>query len=148
MTLDLATLLDERDIGRALTRFARAMDDRDWDAARAILTRDATAELGTGPLTGPDAIIGLIRHYLDGCGPTQHLLGNVLIDVAGDTAESRAYVSDMHLGAGDRKAISFVTLGEYHDRWRRIDGQWRLVHRTKTSRGHKGDFAVFGLDKR
>ena len=147
MTLDLGTLLDEREIGRALTRFARAMDDRDWDAARAILTPNATAELGTGPLAGPDAIIGLIRHYLDGCGPTQHLLGNVLIEVSGDTAESRAYVSDMHLGAGDRKDLSFVTLGEYQDRWQRVDGHWRLAHRTKLNRGHKGDFAVFGLDR-
>lgn len=146
MTLDLATLLDEREIGRALTRFARAMDDRDWETARTILTNDATGELGTGPLAGPEAVIALIRQYLDGCGPTQHLLGNVLIEVTGDTAESRAYVSDMHLGAGDRRDLSFVTLGDYHDRWRRVDGQWRLAHRTKLNRGHKGDFAVFGLD--
>lgn len=148
MTLDLASLLDEREIGRALIGFARAMDERDWDGLRAILTPDATAELGTGPVTGPDAIIGLIRHYLDGCGPTQHLLGNIWIDVTGDTAESRAYVSDMHLGAGERQGLSFVTLGAYHDHWQRSDGSWRLAHRTKINRGHKGDFAVFGLDRR
>lgn len=147
MTLDLATLLDEREIGRTLTCFARAMDDRDWERVRSILTPDATAELGTGPLMGPDAIIALMRQYLDGCGPTQHLLGNVLINVSGDLAESRAYVSDMHLGAGDRQALSFVTLGDYHDRWQRMHGAWRLAHRTKINRGHKGDFGVFGLDR-
>lgn len=147
MTDDLSRLLDERDISRALSLFARAMDARDWDAARAILSPDATGELGTGSLGTPDAVIGCIRHYLDGCGPTQHLLGNLLIDVKDDEAESRCYVSDMHLGAGDKRTLSFVTLGDYHDRWRRIDGQWRITHRTKISQGYLGSFKVFGLDE-
>ncbi len=89
MSDPLSLLMDEREINRALTRFARAMDERDWEAAKAILSEDATGELGTGPLNGPDAIIACIRHYLDGCGPTQHLLGNLLIEISGDTAESR-----------------------------------------------------------
>lgn len=147
MTDALALLLDEREIGRALARFARAMDSREWESARAILSEDATGELGTGPLVGPDAILGCIRHYLDGCGPTQHLLGNLIIDVDGDHADSRCYVSDMHLGAGDRRALSFVTLGDYHDHWQRIDGQWRLTHRQKFNHGYVGSFDVFGLDQ-
>lgn len=147
MTADLALWRDERDISRALTSFARAMDARDWAAARAILSGDACGELGTGPLTGPEAILGCIRHYLDGCGPTQHLLGNLLIDLDGDQAESRCYVSDMHLGAGDRAQHSFVTLGDYHDQWRRIDGVWRMTFRRKFNRGHIGSFDVFGLDR-
>jgi hypothetical protein len=146
MTNPIALLMDERAIGRALSNFARAMDARDWAAAKAILSDVATAELGTGPLKDPDAIIACIRHYLDDCGPTQHLLGNLLIDIDGDVAESRCYVSDMHLGAGDKRALSFVTLGDYHDRWQRIDGQWRLTHRTKQNNGHLGSFEVFGLD--
>jgi hypothetical protein len=147
MSAALSLLLDEREIGRALTRFARAMDARDWDAAKAILSENATGELGTGSLSGPDAIIGCIRHYLDGCGPTQHLLGNLLIEITGDTAESRCYVSDMHLGAGDRRALSFVTLGDYHDSWQRIEGAWRLTHRSKINNAHLGSFEVFGLDR-
>lgn len=147
MTDPIVTLLDERDIGRALSRFARAMDDRDWDAAKAILSPDATGDLGTGPLDSPDAIICCIRHYLDGCGPTQHLLGNLVIDIDGDHAQSRCYVSDTHLGAGDRHTLRFVTLGDYHDRWQRIDGQWRMTHRTKRNNGHLGSFEVFGLDR-
>jgi hypothetical protein len=147
MSDHLSLLMDEREINRALTRFARAMDERDWPAAKAILSEDATGELGTGPLNGPDAIIACIRHYLDGCGPTQHLLGNLLIEITGDTAESRCYVSDMHLGAGDLSALSFVTLGDYHDRWRRIDGAWRLTHRHKINNAHLGSFEVFGLNR-
>ncbi len=142
---DLATLLAERDIGRALIRFARAMDARDWDAVRAIMAPDATGELGTGPLASPEAVIGCIRHYLDGCGPTQHLLGNLLVEVDGEHASSQCYVSDMHLGVGDKAHITFSTLGDYHDQWRRIDGVWRMTHRTKRNRAHIGSFEVFGL---
>jgi hypothetical protein len=40
----------------------------------------------------------LLRSYLDKCGHTQHLIGNVLIEIGGDTATSRAYVADTHLG--------------------------------------------------
>lgn len=142
MTLD--TLLAEREIARALTRIARAMDARDWAGLVAELTEDATADLGTGPLSGPAAIIALIRSYLDACGPTQHLLGNLLVEVDGDRASSRCYVNDMHLGPAGREDVTFATLGDYHDQWRREDGAWKLAHRTKLNRAHIGSFAVFG----
>lgn len=141
MTLDL--LLAEREIARALTRIARAMDARDWPGLLAELTEDATGELGTGPLASPAAIVALIRRYLDPCGQTQHLLGNLLVEVDGDQATSRCYVSDTHLGAAGKEHITFVTLGDYHDQWRRVDGAWKLCHRTKLNRGHVGSFDVF-----
>ncbi len=142
MSLDL--LLAERQIARALTRIARAMDARDWDALLAELTEDATGELGTGPLASPAEIVALIRRYLDHCGPTQHLLGNLLIEVDGDTATSQCYVSDMHLGPAGKEHVTFATLGDYHDRWRRVEGAWKLSHRTKLNRAHVGSFEVFG----
>lgn len=141
--MTLETLLAERGIARELTRFARAMDERDWDSLLAILADDATGELGEGPLNSPAAIVGTIRRYLDACGPTQHLLGNLLVEVEDDRAHSRCYVSDMHLGMGAMAGETFATLGDYHDTWRRIDGHWRLAHRTKHNRGHVGSLAVF-----
>src|SRR5512139_463195 len=94
--MTLETLLAEREIYRALVRFARAMDQRDWGALDALVYPDATADLGVGPVQGRDALVGVMRSFLDDCGPTQHLLGNVLIEIDGDTAASSCYVSDMH----------------------------------------------------
>lgn len=142
--MTLEQLLAEREIYRAVVRFARAMDERDWDALRGLTTTDVTADMGTGPLMGVEAIIQVIRSYLDDCGPTQHLLGNVLIDVDGDTARSRCYVSDMHLGQGSAEGKTFSTLGDYHDQWRREGGLWRMCHRTKLNRAHIGSFEVLG----
>ena len=142
----LDTLLDEREIHRSLVTIARAMDERDWSALRAVLLPEATADLGTGPLAGRDAIVDLIRSFLDACGPTQHLLGNVLIEVHGEEATSRTYVSDVHKGRGQKSSLTFSTLGDYHDRWRREQGAWRLSHRTKLNRATLGDISIFAQD--
>lgn len=137
---------DEREIYRSIVRFARAMDERDWSAIDDIATVDATAHMGSGELEGRAAIVALMRSFLDECGPTQHLIGNVLIDIDtdGETASSRAYVSDMHLGTGDRAQSSFRTLGDYHDKWAKIDGRWRMTHRTKINHASLGSFEVLG----
>jgi hypothetical protein len=141
--MNLQTLLAEREIQRALSQFAWAMDERNWECLATILTEDAKADMGAGPLDGRDAIISSIRRYLDVCGPTQHLLGNLLIEVDGDTARSRCYVSDMHLGAGPKAHLTFCTLGDYHDRWQKIDGRWRMVERRKYNHAHVGTLGVF-----
>lgn len=143
---EVARLRAERDIARQLHAFARGMDSRDWDAVRAIMVDDAVGEFGRGPEIGADRIVESIREFLDVCGPTQHLLANIVIDVDGETAVSRAYVSDMHLGTGRHAATTFSTLGEYTDRWVRIDGTWRMTRRDKASRAVLGSFDVFRPD--
>lgn len=142
----LDTLLAERAIHRGLITVARAMDDRDWGALGAMLLPDATADLGLGLISGRDAIVAFIRSFLDTCGPTQHLLGNVLIEVHGCDATSRTYVSDMHLGLDDKATLTFSTLGDYHDQWLCEEGAWRIRHRTKLNRATLGDIAIFGRD--
>lgn len=140
----LQDLYDERDVLRALNLFARAMDDRDWTAMAQILAEDARGELGTGPLVGSAAIIETIRGFLDSCGPTQHLLGNIIIDVAGDTAVSRSYVRDVHLNSTADPSTRFYTIGDYHDTWRRRDdGSWCLTQRVKANRAYVGPLEIF-----
>ncbi|KUI04026.1 nuclear transport factor 2 family protein [Mycobacterium sp. IS-3022] len=139
----LQRLLDERYIERALYNAARAMDEHDWTAVGEVFAEDATGDLGTGPLVGGAAIVALIRSYLDACGPTQHLLGNMIVDVVGDTAVSRAYVHDLHLSAD--RSERFYTMGDYHDRWERRAGRWRIIERIKVNRAHVGSLErVFG----
>lgn len=142
--MNMHELLAEREIYRALTRVARAMDMRDWSALDAIMLPDISGDLGTGPLIGRDEVVALMRSFLDDCGPTQHLLGNVLIDIRGDTAASQTYVSDMHVGVGNKSGETFSTLGDYQDRWKNVDGVWRMCHRVKLNRAHIGSYDVLG----
>ena len=143
---ELELLRAQRDVTRRLMTIARCMDARDWDTMRSTLLDDCVAEFGRGPEVGADRVIESIREFLDVCGPTQHLLGNITVDVEGDVAWSSAYVSDMHLGTGAREKVTFSTLGEYHDRWVRVGGEWFLAERRKDSRAVLGSFDVFGGD--
>ena len=142
--MDLNQLLAERQIYRTLVAIARAMDERNWQDIDALTTDSMSCDLGLGPQQGRDAFVHTIRSFLDDCGPSQHLLGNVLIEVDGETASSKAYVSDMHVGTGDKSQMSFRTLGDYHDQWRCVEGCWLLTHRTKLNSAHLGSFEVLG----
>lgn len=138
------SICDEHAVTRALTSFARAMDDRDWATLSAILDEDAEGEFGTGRLHGSVAIVEMIKGFLDSCGPTQHLLGNIVVDVTGDTAVSKAYVRDVHLDSTADPSTRLYTIGDYHDTWRRSeDGSWRLTERIKHNRGYVGTLDVF-----
>ena len=141
--MTIEDILAERCIYRNLVAFARAMDDRDWDAFAEFTSVDMTASLGHGEMEGRDTIVAFMRSFLDSCGATQHLLGNVIIDVDGDTAKSSAYVCDMHLGNGDKSDLTFHTLGRYDDEWKKVDDCWRMVRRVKDNRGIVGSLDVF-----
>nr|MDT0526082.1 nuclear transport factor 2 family protein [Streptomyces sp. DSM 41633] len=135
----LKVMRDERDIERALNLFARAMDDRDWAAMAEILADGIEGDFGTGRLVGAVAIIDMIRGFLDSCGPTQHLLGNIVIDVVDDTATSKTDLRDVHLNSAGDPSTRFYTLGDYHDTWRRdSDGRWRITERIKVNRAYVG----------
>ncbi|MCX2982338.1 nuclear transport factor 2 family protein [Halieaceae bacterium IMCC14734] len=142
--MDIDTLLAEHEITRQLIRFARAMDTRDWSALDTITVDNIEADLGAGELSGREAMVINMRSFLDACGPTQHLLGNIIVEVDGDTATSEAYVSDMHVGVGERAGESFSTLGDYHDHWRRLDGRWLMTQRRKLNRAVLGNIDVLG----
>ncbi|ABH00023.1 conserved hypothetical protein (plasmid) [Rhodococcus jostii RHA1] len=133
---------DEREIYRNIVRIARAMDDRDWSVIEDISIPEATGEFGNGELTSAAEIITMLRSFLDECGPTQHLIGNVLIEVDGDNATSRAYVADIHLGTGELEGEYFRTLADYHDSWLRTADGWKLTRRQKFHTGTLGNIGI------
>jgi SnoaL-like domain len=140
-------LLAERSIYRNLVAIARAMDERDWDAFADFTSEDMTASLGRGELEGRETIVVFIRSFLENCGPTQHLLGNVIIDVDGASAKSSADVCDMHIGSGENSDLTFHTLGRYNDEWIKVDGSWRMKRRVKDNRGTVGSLEIFSPQK-
>ena len=138
-------LLAVRAIEQNIIAIARAMDSHNWEAIHAITADDVVADMGTGRLEGPHAITDLMRHYLERCGTTQHLIGNIVVDVSGDTATSRAYVHDSHLPPDNSSEVYF-TLGDYQDSWEKRGGRWVMVERIKHNRANVGSLnKVFGL---
>lgn len=139
----LETLLDEARIHRLLTRYAEALDARDYDALDEVFAEDASAHYeGIGHFAGRDAIKGLMRRALEPCGPTQHLLGTVRIDVTGTHAQARCYLQAIHVGKGDYTGKLYTVWGEYRDRLELTAGGWRIAHRELAGIHAEGDIGL------
>ena len=144
--IDLQTLLDEREIVRKLGRFARILDQKEWTELTDVFAGDLSFEYGQGEKEGIGALEDQMRQFLDVCGPTQHLLGSIIVDVSGDEAVSRAYVQARHQRRNDPVGQIFDSTGEYVDRWqRRVEG-WRIVRRDAHWFLHAGDPGVLSAD--
>ncbi|WP_395337004.1 nuclear transport factor 2 family protein [Novosphingobium sp. BL-8H] len=143
---DMQVLLDERQITRGLGQFARILDRKSWADLPDVFARELTFNYGLGEEAGIDALERNMRRYLDRCGPTQHLIGSVIVDVDGDDATSRAYVQARHQRCDDPVGGIFDSTGEYVDRWQRGDHGWRIVRRDALWFLHAGDPAVIAME--
>lgn len=121
-----------------LHRLQAAIDQRDWDVVTNTFLPDAT---GYGAV-GVKSILAQMHAHLDGCGATQHLLGNEIVEFDGPEALIHAYARVYHAGAGVKAGAFFECMGEYTDRWIEIEGQWRLKKRWFEIRIMLGDFEV------
>jgi ketosteroid isomerase-like protein len=133
-------LLDERDIGRALARFARIADTKTFDALAEVFADDVQFDYGSGQVEqGIAALRALLSHHLNHCGGTQHLIGSIFVDVDGDHAVSHAYVQARHQRVGDFVGRVFDSNGEYTDQWERRAEGWRIVRRDASWAVNTGD---------
>src|SRR5688572_22849392 len=97
----LEELIVRHQIEVALVRLARALDERDWAALETILAEDCTGDFGENHiLRSRTELVAMFDRYLGRCGPTQHLLGNLLVERRGDCALSHVYVRACHMSAG------------------------------------------------
>ncbi|WP_176594053.1 nuclear transport factor 2 family protein [Sphingobium sp. EM0848] len=140
-------LLDEREITRGLSRFARILDDKQWDRLGDVFAQDIRFDYGAGgEQQGMVALTVNMRRFLDGCGGTQHLIGSLLVDVEGDRATSRAYVQARHQRPSDPYGPVFDSNGEYVDQWERRPEGWRIVRRDALWAAQTGELAIIHGD--
>lgn len=119
-------------IAEAHSRYARALDERNWPMLDTVFAPHVQADYNSGEfrVDGRAELVAMIRSHLDGCGPTQHLLGTPHVEVGdGETdARSRIYVRAAHRGAGAKQPLLYEALGEYVAAWKRTPDGWRAVH--------------------
>lgn len=147
MASDLRMLIDERDIHRALSRFARIADEKIFDSLTDVFAEDVEFDYGSGQIErGIVALRVLLSRYLGRCGGTQHLIGSLAVDVDGDRAISHAYVQARHQRSGDFVGPVFDSNGEYTDHWERRSEGWRIVRRTSVWAANTGDSTILADD--
>lgn len=129
---------DEADIRALIVAYAERLDAGDLDAVAALFERGAfRSARGGAPLVGREAVRRqyepVIRYSEAGSGSTprtRHVLGNLVVDVEGDTATARCTFTVLQ--AVPPGPLQAVLAGRYHDRFARDGGAWcfaeRVVH--------------------
>lgn len=136
-------LEDREAIRDVLAAYAHAIDRRRWDMMGQLFHRDATFGFGTIKGSWED-FVESARVIIDPCLASQHLLGQTQFAFATGPAgeelcHTETYMRAVHtVPAGypmpetfpDRgKVYSAVVAGRYVDRFERIRGEWRIMHR-------------------
>lgn len=132
--MDVQTVSDKLEIHELLARYARGVDDKDWELYRSVFTDDAFIDYSSaGFVAGPrDEVVAALSQAFAAMPWSQHYITNVEIAVDGDTAAVRAmFYNPMHLpGMADSSSCG----GYYfHDMVRTADG-WksqRLVEQNR-----------------
>jgi hypothetical protein len=125
-----------------LDRYAECLDTRDWKGLADVFTADVEMDFGVWQATDLDGVRTNIRAFLDGCGPSQHLLGNYRIRLAGDRATSLCYCRVMHFGKGEHEGKSFESWIEYADDLVRGREGWRSRKRVARVQMNQGDASL------
>ncbi|HEY8351680.1 MAG TPA: nuclear transport factor 2 family protein [Sphingomonadales bacterium] len=138
----LRQLQDRQEITDLIHRYCRALDRCDEELLRSVFHPDSTHE--HGPYKGTSAeFCGFAMDLLRSIGPTQHHLGNVLIDLQGDVAYAESYFVAYHRIPANMPSAQGIMAdhtpgveedlfigGRYVDRFERRGGQWKIAHRT------------------
>jgi len=131
----LADLLDRSDIADLIARSLVAIDEGRFDELRTIYTEDSSASAPGGQAHGLDAIVAQVSRNHTPERRSQHLVGDVVVDLTratGDTARARVNVIAGFATTAPDDASPMappveVTFGTvYRYRAVRTPGGWRL----------------------
>jgi hypothetical protein len=126
---ELNGFLDREKIRDVLARLARGEDRRDAEAINACHWPDAVSDYGVFKGDFP-AYLAWVVPGSPAIPVTQHVLGQSLIELAGETARVETHVLSYHRVNMGEEERDVVIGGRYLDRMKKRGGQWRIAHRT------------------
>jgi len=128
---------DIQAITELLYRYAELMDAGDFDAAAALFCH-ARVRVGSGDAGLVDAE-GLraiwqttVIRYADGTPRTRHVVTNPIVEIEADRTLAAARSTYTVFQQADGAALQPIITGRYHDRFARVDGEWRFSERDYT----------------
>lgn len=125
----LRRLLDERDIQDVLHRYCRGVDRCDAELIASCYHEDAVDDHGNWQALGPEAPASIISRVKPGKDAAMHFLGNVRIEVEGDTAFAESYLLAFRSSEQDGRASTRTRALRFVDRFERRGGEWRISER-------------------
>ncbi len=123
---DIRYLNDRVALMDVMLDYVRGVDERDMVLYRSIFTEDVTASIGGTDYRGADAWLAFIVAALDRFGPTQHMLGPMLAEIDGDTAECRTDLQATHY-LKDQPDTTVTLWATYEQTMRRTPDGWKIA---------------------
>lgn len=128
----LSELIDHHDIRKALAFYCHACDRGDAAAMASVYAPDESFDdHGYVQAPGPEYAEIMMDNILARTEAIAHILGQSLIVIDGDTARAETFfLGLMRLKPVDGVAKLNQIAGRFVDRLVRIDGAWKIRHRT------------------
>ncbi len=115
-------------ISEGKARYCRALDTKDWDLLRDLLTEDFVLDVTDGTdvpvITGRDAALEQIRASIE-TARTAHQVHLPEMEITDEEASVIWPMQDRVVWGADKPSL--VGYGHYHERWVLRAGQWRLA---------------------
>ena len=132
--LPLQEMSDRIEIQDLLTRYALAIDTKDWALLDTCFVPDAHLDYtSTGGKKGPyPELRQWLAEVLAPFAVTMHFIGNTSVRVEGERAHARTYLwNPMGLGKAEGALEWFAVSAHYVDDLVRTDGGWRIQKRVQ-----------------
>jgi 3-phenylpropionate/cinnamic acid dioxygenase small subunit len=142
MDADVQRLIDRQEIADLCVRYTYALDTKDWALFESCFTGTAVFVHPGGRLEGLEAIVDRSRGALTSLDASQHLLGNVVAEVDGDTARASSYFQAQHVRAGTPGGDTYIIAGSYTDTLARTASGWKITERVQAYLWRDGNRAV------
>src|SRR5690606_29336609 len=94
----LRELADKQAITEVIYRYCRGLDRLDWPTLSSVYHPDAIEDRGEALFVGPaeDLARAALKSLTEAYVVSQHLIGNILIELDGDTAFAESYFQAYH----------------------------------------------------
>ena len=135
-------MLAETQIANLLYRYAECIDTGDLTGAAALFEH-ACIRVGAEDTIDAARLLGIWKSLIvlhpDGTPRTKHVTTNPIIEVDEDAGTASCRSCYTVLQQTDEFPLQTIVTGRYHDRFERVDDQWRFCYRDLTLIDMVGD---------
>ena len=133
-----------RAIHKLLYKYMRAQDRLLPDLHRSVFAKNAYVDCGhyKGSATG---FVDFAQGFLGDITASQHLLGQIDIDIAGDRAKGEIYFFAQHRLVEEGAEKDLFVAGRYVDEYGREEGEWKIFRRFEIVDWVRTDAAADGF---
>ncbi len=126
----LDELLAKQAISELSCRYMRGLDRLDRALLESVFWEDAWCEYGfinASPVVFIDYALGALEAHK----ANHHMIGNTLIEMAGEQAFGEVYFNAYHKVPSENGFDDVIIAGRYLDRYEQRGGEWRFAYRSE-----------------